>query len=104
MKINKGDTVTMKFVANKDIETANGVEDGTVWFDGSTEYLEFATVTAFKVDRDWKFGDIVTEDDKPSGRFRFVDVDGDVENGNYMSESVFTAPYRLIWLEGKKLV
>lgn len=66
-----------------------------VWGNVEATFLSATEVKA------WRFGDIITEDNKPDRDFRVADKDGDATD--YLPKRD-DGPYRLIWLDGQELV
>lgn len=57
--------------------------------------------------REWKFGDIVTQDDHPDTEFRAYREDSyavfDLRDFRAYSEEWHQGPWRLVWVEGQDL-
>ena len=96
--------VTLRFVDNNDgghpedwcfISALHMQRPG--WWDGTT--VMYLNATEVKV---WRFGDIITEDNKPDVPFNAVDQTGRVRTESQSLDTGDT--WRLIWLDGQELV
>ncbi len=93
--------VTLRFVDNAPtdehpIEWVWGLLLNDVWTEVAVESISAKEV------KTWRFGDVVTEDNKPDVPFNAVDQTGRVRTESQSLDTGDT--WRLIWLDGQELV